>query len=121
MLACNPSAMARPAASSAPVFRREPEDSCKRVFWSDACVMDSWFCAARDETLFRILSDISKLLCWVSACYPCGLTTADITAAVNQVVLLVAGLYIGSSALTHHSGFSDVSSSDPGNSYQGPF
>src|SRR5580704_791827 len=74
MLACNPSAMARPAASSAPVFRREPDDSCKRVFCSDACVIDNWFCAARDETLFRILSDISKLLCWVSACYPCGLT-----------------------------------------------
>jgi hypothetical protein len=109
--------MAKPAASSAPVFRREPEDSCKSVFWSDACVIDNWFCAARDETLFKILSDISKLLWWVSACYPCGPASADITASVNQVVLLVAGLYIGNCPVGHHSRLSDLSSSDAGNSY----
>src|SRR6185437_4596187 len=76
MLACSPSAMARPAASSAPEFKREPDDSCKRVFCSDACVMDSWFCAARDETLFKMLSDISKLLCleFSPGTEPCGLT-----------------------------------------------
>src|SRR5882724_1548469 len=103
MLACSPSAIARPAASSAPELSREPEDSWKSVFCSDAWVSDNWFCAARDETLFKILSDISKLLRWVSACYPCGLAPADYTASVNQVVLLVAGLYIGNSISPHQS------------------
>src|SRR5579864_4124170 len=48
MLACRPSAMARPAASSAPELMREPEDRAYRVFCKLACVIDNWFCAARD-------------------------------------------------------------------------
>src|SRR3954470_8030976 len=116
MLACKPSAMARPAASSAPVFRREPDESCKSVFWSDACVMDNWFCAARDETLFKILSDISKLLCWVSAWYPCGLTKSNHRFGRSGGAAC-CGLYIGNRPVAHQGRFSDLSSSDARNSY----
>src|SRR5690349_19308348 len=62
MLAWRPSAIANPAASSAPELIREPDDSCESVFWSDAWVIANWFCAARDETLLRILNDMLYLL-----------------------------------------------------------
>jgi hypothetical protein len=34
---------------------REPEDSCSSVFCKLAWVMESWFWAARDGMLFRML------------------------------------------------------------------
>ncbi len=55
MLAFKPSAMASPAASSAPELMREPEDNSYSVFCKFICVIDNWFCAARDGMLFRIL------------------------------------------------------------------
>src|SRR5256885_15607605 len=63
--------MARPAASSAPVLILEPDDNWYRVFCSDACVMDNWFCAARDDTLFRTLN-ISSSFWFPPATEPCG-------------------------------------------------
>src|SRR6185437_12295644 len=62
MFAFKPSAIARPAASSAPELMREPEDSCCRVLFKDICVRFNWFRADRDEMLFRMLSDIENLL-----------------------------------------------------------
>ena len=62
MLACSPSASARPAASSAPLLMRDPEDNRNSVFCSPAWVMLNWLCAAIADALFKILIDISVLL-----------------------------------------------------------
>ena len=59
-LAFNPSAIARPAASSAPELMREPDESRSKVVFRDAPVIDNWFCAARDVMLFRMLSAIGN-------------------------------------------------------------
>src|SRR5581483_9717381 len=58
MLACSPSAMARPAASSAPLLMRVPEDNWNSVFCKLLLVTPNWFCAASDAGLFRILRDM---------------------------------------------------------------
>src|SRR5207247_9146500 len=58
MLACKPSAMARPAASSAPVLIRDPEERRNSVFCRLPPVIDRLFCAAKDGMLLRILSAI---------------------------------------------------------------
>src|SRR5271165_7627355 len=65
-LAARPSAIARPAASSAPELMREPEDSRSKVVFREAPVIDNWFCAARDVMLFRMLSAMRKLLAFRS-------------------------------------------------------
>src|SRR5947209_19902924 len=62
MFACSPSASASPAASSAPLLMRDPEDSRNSVFCNPALVMLSWLCAAIADALFRMLIDISVLL-----------------------------------------------------------
>jgi hypothetical protein len=41
---------------------REPDDNRKRVFCRLLPVMDSWFWAARDGILFRMLSAMISLL-----------------------------------------------------------
>src|SRR5271165_4824231 len=61
-LAFSPSAMARPAASSAPELMREPEDNCRSVFCRELCVIFNWFCATRDVMLFKMLSAMERLL-----------------------------------------------------------
>src|SRR5271165_1599551 len=67
MLAWRPSAIARPAASSAPVLMREPDDNWKRAFCRLLLVIVNWFCAASDAVLFRTLSDILdfSLVVWL--------------------------------------------------------
>src|SRR5258708_15808833 len=62
MLAFRPLAMARPAASSAPLLMREPEDSWKRVFCRLVLVMLTWFCAINEEMLLSMLTDMVVLL-----------------------------------------------------------
>src|SRR5581483_9080638 len=59
-LAFRPLAIAKPAASSAPELMRCPVDNRCNVWLNDASVMDSEFCACRDEILFRMLSDIEN-------------------------------------------------------------
>jgi hypothetical protein len=58
MLARNPSAIARPAASSAPLLMRDPDESRNSVLCKFEPVIASWFWAARDGILFRMLSAI---------------------------------------------------------------
>src|SRR6266849_2423371 len=120
MLACSPSAIARPAASSAPVLSREPDESCKSVFCSDAWVIDNWFCDARDETLFKILSDISKLLClgFPPGTEPCGLYRLPISPlrSIRWCCLLRA--CVSAFPLRPSFELSDVSISDVSASYQ---
>jgi hypothetical protein len=43
MFALNPSAIAKPAASSAPLLIREPDDKRKSVFDNPAPVIANWF------------------------------------------------------------------------------
>src|SRR5205814_5484309 len=62
MLALNPSAIARPAASSEPQLMREPDDIRNSVLCRFDPVIASWFCAARDGILFRMLNAIRFLL-----------------------------------------------------------
>lgn len=62
MFACSESAIDRPAGSSAPLFSREPEDSCTNVFCKDELVWLSWFSASSDVMLFRRLIAITILL-----------------------------------------------------------
>src|SRR5258708_20865896 len=62
MLAFRPLAMARPAASSAPLLMREPEDSWKRGFCRLVLVMLTWFCAISEEMLLIMLTDMLVLL-----------------------------------------------------------
>src|SRR6476659_11176301 len=62
MLALNPSAIARPAASSEPLLMREPDDIRNSVLCRFDPVIASWFCAARDGILFRMLNAIRFLL-----------------------------------------------------------
>src|SRR5579864_4185247 len=57
MLACRPSAIARPAASSAPLLIRDPEDNWNSVLCRLLFVIPSSFCAASDAGLFRMLRD----------------------------------------------------------------
>src|SRR5581483_4724272 len=58
MLARNPSAIARPAASSAPLLMREPDDIRNSVLCKFDPVIASWFWAAREGMLFRMLKAI---------------------------------------------------------------
>src|SRR5207237_7161541 len=58
MFARNPSAIARPAASSAPLLMRDPDDIRNKVRCKLDPVIANWFCAARDGMLFRMLSAI---------------------------------------------------------------
>src|SRR5690348_2643190 len=62
MLACMPLAMARPAASSAPLLMREPDDNWNRVDCNCAWVLDKAFCAASAGMLCRMLIDMGKTL-----------------------------------------------------------
>src|SRR3954470_21553549 len=58
MLALNPSAIARPAGSCEPLLMREPDDIRNSVLCRFDPVIASWFCAARDGILFRMLNAI---------------------------------------------------------------
>src|SRR5580698_764977 len=62
ILACNPLAIASPAASSAPLLMRWPEDNCSNTLCKLVFVVDRLFSAARDAMLFRIPIGIWKLL-----------------------------------------------------------
>src|SRR5208337_4461471 len=67
ILACKPSAIDKPAGSSAPELILEPEDNWNRVFCKFIFVVANWFCASKEGILFKMLSDIRSLLSlWVS-------------------------------------------------------
>src|ERR1700678_230083 len=55
MFAPNPSAIERPAGSSAPELILNPVESCVRVFWRLFSVAESAFSATSEETLLRTL------------------------------------------------------------------
>jgi len=57
-LACKPLAMARPAASSAPLLMRDPDDSWNSVVCRLLLVMVNWFSAAIEAMLFKMVSAI---------------------------------------------------------------
>src|SRR5438105_677713 len=58
VFAVKPSAIARPAASSAPELIREPEERRNKVFCKFWLVIDKLFCATNEGMLFRMLSAI---------------------------------------------------------------
>src|SRR5882724_6771907 len=61
VFAFKPSAIAKPAASSAPELIREPEERRNKVFCKFWLVIDRLFCATNDGMLLRMLS----AMCWL--------------------------------------------------------